>query len=163
VPHPHADLVAGLYAALARGDGPGMAACYGPDASFEDPVFRLHGPPVGAMWRMLCERATDLRVAARDIAADGATGSAHVEAWYAFGPARRPVHNIIEARFTFGGGRILEHRDRFDFHRWAGQAFGLAGRLLGWAPPFHALVRRRSATTLEQYIARRGLGIAGEA
>jgi hypothetical protein len=41
-----------------------MAAAYAPTARFSDPVFQvLTGPRIGAMWRMLCERATDLRVA----------------------------------------------------------------------------------------------------
>lgn len=40
-----------------------MAACYAPDVRFSDPVFgELRGAQAGDMWRMLAERATDLRV-----------------------------------------------------------------------------------------------------
>ena len=45
-----------------------MAACYAPNAHFIDPVFELQGAEIGAMWTMLCERGSDLRVESRDVA-----------------------------------------------------------------------------------------------
>jgi hypothetical protein len=134
-----------------------MGACYTPDARFEDPVFTLSGWEVPAMWRMLCERATDLRIEFRDIRADGDSGSAHLEAWYTFSATGRPVHNVIDATVTFQNGKILTHHDRFDFHRWAGQALGWRGKLLGWTPMLHTAVRRRSAAALAAYADSRGL------
>ena len=44
-----------LYKAFAELDSKTMAACYAPDATFEDPVFNLRGRThVGGMWAMLC-------------------------------------------------------------------------------------------------------------
>ena len=49
-------LIKRFYAAFAALDADTMQACYAPDASFEDPVFKLQGrEQIGAMWRMLCE------------------------------------------------------------------------------------------------------------
>ncbi|HEX5004390.1 MAG TPA: nuclear transport factor 2 family protein [Gemmatimonadales bacterium] len=148
----HVDLIAGFYGAFQRRDAAAMAACYGPDARFSDPVFpALSGPAVGAMWRMLCARGADLRVEARNITADATGGSAHWEAWYTFAATGRPVHNIIEASFRFADGRIQVHVDRFSFHRWARQALGPKGALLGWLPPVQRAVQAQAARALASY------------
>ncbi len=69
----HARLIRGFYAAFHRRDHEAMAACYAPEAQFRDPVFMdLTGWRIAAMWRMLCERATDLHVSVADVAADAA-------------------------------------------------------------------------------------------
>ena len=149
------DLILGLYAALARRDGAAMAACYTPDATFSDPVFvGLKGAEVGGMWRMLCERATDLRVEASDIRADATTGTAHVEAWYPFSATGRQVHNVISASFHFSDGKISAHRDHFDLWRWTRQALGAKGLLLGWSPLVQNVVRRQARASLERWMAR---------
>jgi ketosteroid isomerase-like protein len=155
--HPNAALIAGFYSAFQRREAPVMGAAYSPDAVFEDPVFSLHGWRVPAMWAMLCERATDLRITFGEVRADDAAGSASWEAWYTFSGTGRPVHNRIQASFRFAGGRILEHRDSFDLWRWAGQALGLKGRLLGWAGPVQATIRRQAARALDRYCQERGL------
>jgi ketosteroid isomerase-like protein len=155
-PHPNAELVTGFYQAFQRRDADAMAACYAPHATFRDPVFDLTGAQVPAMWRMLCERGADLRIEFRGVRADGDSGAAHWEAWYTFSATGRKVHNVIEARFTFAGGRIAAHLDHFDFHRWASQALGLPGTLLGWAPPFRRAVRRKTAAALASWMAKHG-------
>ena len=145
-----------LYDALDRADGEAMAACYAPDATFEDPAFgRLEGDEVGAMWRMLCERSTDLDVTLEEAAADGSEGSAHWIARYTYTATGRPVVNDVRARFRFGAdGRIAEHMDTFDLRRWAAQALGTSGRVLGFTPLLGPAVRRRARGTLEEWRAR---------
>jgi ketosteroid isomerase-like protein len=57
------ELIERFYAAFAECNGAAMTACYAPDAHFRDPAFGdLHGEEVGAMWRMLTGRASDLRI-----------------------------------------------------------------------------------------------------
>jgi ketosteroid isomerase-like protein len=153
----NADVIARFHQAFQARDAAMMGACYTPDATFRDPVFDLAGWQVPAMWKMLCERGTDLRLEFRDVRATERDGGAHWEAWYTFSATGRQVHNVIDASFQFAGGRIVRHEDRFDFHRWAGQALGPGGRMLGWAPPFHALIRRRSAHALATWARRHGL------
>jgi hypothetical protein len=66
--HPHAALLHSFYDAFQRRDYRAMAACYASGAEFHDPVFtHLSGWRVPAMWRMLCERATDFRLEVNDI------------------------------------------------------------------------------------------------
>lgn len=147
-----AELIARFYTAFAARDAETMARCYAPDAHFSDPVFPdLHGAAVGAMWRMLCSRAADLRIAFHDVTASGDTGAVHWEAWYTYSATGRPVHNVIAAAFTFRNGLIARHVDRFDLSAWARQALGLKGVLLGWAPPVHRAIRREAAKALERF------------
>src|SRR4051812_46648134 len=59
----HLAIIERFYGAFARRDGAAMAACYAPEATFSDPAFgRLDAADAGAMWRMLTERAEDLRI-----------------------------------------------------------------------------------------------------
>jgi hypothetical protein len=101
---------------------------------------------------MLCERAADLQLTVDRIHAEGGSGSAHWEAKYTFSATGRPVHNVIEASFTFVDGRIQRHVDDFDLYAWARQALGLKGLLLGWAPPVQRAIRRQAARGLEAFV-----------
>jgi len=147
-----------LYAAFAKLDADAMAACYAPDAVFNDEAFSLRGrTQIGGMWAMLCDavkaKGRDVwNIETRDI-----TGrSAHWEATYRFSATGRRVHNVIDAEFEFdSAGLIQRHRDRFDFWRWARQALGAPGLLLGWSPLLRAKVRAQAAKGLERFIASR--------
>ncbi len=161
VTHQNAALIDGFYRAFQRRDHVAMAACYDPDAVFDDAVFSLRGWQVGAMWRMLCERGTDLRVEHSGVRADATQGSAHWDAWYTFSATGRKVHNSIDADFELRDGRILRHTDSFDLHRWASQALGLKGRLLGWTPFVQKAIRRSAARSLDAFAREKGLGDAG--
>jgi ketosteroid isomerase-like protein len=155
-------LIERFYAAFAERNGAAMAACYAPEVSFSDPVFPdLHGEEAGAMWRMLTERATDLRIELLEREAGDERGSARWRAHYTFTQTGRPVVNDVRASFRFAGGLIVEHRDEFDFHRWARQALGPVGLVLGWTPLLRASVRRRARAGLEQFRAERSPSAAG--
>lgn len=148
-------LLTRFYRGFTARDAEAMAACYTPDVHFSDPVFPdLQGSKAGAMWRMLCSRATDLRIEFHEPVVEGENGAVHWEAWYTYTATGRPVHNVIEARFLLRNGLIAEHRDYFNLYRWARQALGLKGVLLGWAPPVKRAIRRQAATALERYIAK---------
>jgi ketosteroid isomerase-like protein len=152
VPHPNDDLIVRFYEALDRGDGDTMAACYAPDARFSDPAFgELDGEAAGAMWRMLTERATDLSVELPEHEASDERGSAHWIARYTFGQTGRPVVNDIRATFRFRDGLIVEHRDRFSFHRWSRQALGPVGLVLGWTPLLQQATRKKALAQLAAY------------
>jgi uncharacterized protein len=151
--HANEALIETLYRSLGARDGDAMAACYTPDATFSDPVFpELAGERVGAMWRMLCKRAADIRVEASAIHADEREGRAHWEAWYTFTQTGRKVHNVIDARFTFHDGKIATHVDRFDLWRWSRQALGPVGVVLGWSPIVRNKVRDQAARNLSAFV-----------
>lgn len=149
-----------LYAGLQAGDGEAMAACYTPDATFQDPAFgRLEGPEVGAMWRMLTSRSTGVSVELREHATSGTVGTANWIASYRFGPEQRPVVNDVRATYRFtADGLIAEHVDRFDLARWGAQAMGPAQGLLGRTPVLALLVHRTTRKQLDAFRAAAGQG-----
>jgi ketosteroid isomerase-like protein len=157
-------LIERFYSAFAARNGAEMESCYAPDVTFSDPVFQdLHGPEAGAMWRMLTERATDLRVDLLERGAEGDHGTAHWQAHYTFTQTGRPVVNDVRATFRFGDdGLIVEHGDEFDFYRWARQALGTRGVVLGWTPLVRSAVRRRARQGLDEFMGREGT-IPGQA
>lgn len=146
-----------FYEAFARRDAAAMAACYHPDATFEDPAFGpLDRESACAMWAMLLGRSADLVVTHQVLRDSGSEVGAHWEARYTFTRTGRPVLNRIEATFTVEDGLIRTHRDHFGFWAWARQAFGPAGLLLGWTPWFQAKVRAEALRTLAAYRVRAG-------
>jgi ketosteroid isomerase-like protein len=153
--------IANLYTAFARLDADGMAACYAPDAQFDDEVFSLRGKrEVMGMWRMLCEGVKDKgrddwRLDFSNVAGEGAAGRAHWDAYYRFSATGRLVHNSIDAEFGFTPeGLIAKHRDRFDFWRWSRQALGAPGMLLGWTPMLRSTVRKKANGNLQRFLAK---------
>ena len=153
--HPNEELLQKFYTCFQQGDPDGMTACYHPDIVFSDPVFQtLKGERASGMWHMLLGRSKDIKVIFRDIQADQLNGSAHWEARYTYSATGHKVHNIIDARFRFQDGKILVHQDTFDIRKWASQALGLRGRLLGWTPLMQKTIRQRAAQTLEAYMNR---------
>lgn len=150
-----------FYRAFERLDADAMARAYAPDATFEDEVFRLSGrDEIGAMWAMLCDAIRkngqpQWRLVATAIEADEIGARAHWEATYRFSATGRRVHNAIDAEFVLREGLILAHRDRFDFYRWARQALGPSGWLLGWTPLLRGKVRAQAARNLAAFRARK--------
>ncbi len=138
-----------FYEAFKARDAAAMNACYHPQVVFTDPAFgSLEGDDARAMWTMLCERGKDLAVEYRDVTADDTSGSAHWEARYTFSATGRAVHNIVDARFGFADGLIRTHVDDFDFGRWAGQALGLPGKLLGRTSFFRGMFQKKARAML---------------
>jgi len=145
-------LIERFYEAFGDCDGAAMTACYADDAHFRDPAFGdLNGDEVGAMWRMLTGRATDLEIELREHDAGEDRGSAHWIARYTFSSGR-PVVNDIRASFRFADGLIADHVDEFDFRRWARQALGPSGIAIGTLPPLRNAARRRARAQLDQFI-----------
>ena len=149
----NAELIEGFYAAFAAGDHATMAAAYADDATFSDPVFpKLSADEACAMWRMFCTSGNDITVTHTGVSADEANGSAHWEAVYAFPKTGRQVHNKIDASFRFRDGKIVEHRDDFNFYSWTRQALGTPGVLLGWSPVVQGQVRKQAASQLKRFM-----------
>ena len=150
--HANAELIRRFYTAFQQLDAESMAACYTEDVHFRDPAFgELHGREAADMWRMLCQRARDFSLTFDGITADDQRGTAHWVATYTFSQTGNQVVNHIEANFRFRDGKIVEHRDHFDLWRWAGQALGIKGLLLGWAPFVQNAIRQQAAKGLAAF------------
>jgi ketosteroid isomerase-like protein len=147
------ELIERFYEAFGRCDGAAMSACYAPGAHFRDPAFGdLEGDQIGAMWRMLTGRATDLKIELHEHEATGDSGSAHWIARYTFNTGR-PVVNDIQAKFRFADGLIAGHVDDFDFRNWAKQALGPMGNLVAVLPPLRKKARAQALGQLNEFIA----------
>ena len=150
--HPNETIIREFYAAFARRDAEAMARCYHPEIFFSDAVFqRLRGPEAADMWRMLLSRATDLVVTLDEAKGDEDGARARWTARYTFTRTGRPVVNRIGAMFAFRDGLIVRHYDSFSFWRWAAQALGPVGMLLGWFAPLKWKVRRDAMRSLERF------------
>jgi ketosteroid isomerase-like protein len=140
-----------LYEAFGQCNGAAMTACYAPGAHFQDPAFGdLEGDEIGAMWRMLTGRATDLKIELHEHDAGEEIGSAHWIARYTFSTGR-PVVNDIQAKFRFADGLIVDHVDDFDFRKWAKQALGPMGNLVAVLPPLRAKARAKALDQLAAF------------
>lgn len=146
------ELIQRFYQAFQQRDAETMAACYAEDVHFSDPVFTdLRGADAGDMWRMLCAKAQDFSLTFEGVTADEHSGQARWVASYTFSQTGNRVVNHIQASFRFRDGKISEHRDQFDLWRWAAQALGLKGRLLGWAPFVQNAIRQQAGKGLAAF------------
>jgi ketosteroid isomerase-like protein len=141
-----------FYSAFAQKDWQTMQACYHQDVVFEDPAFgQLKGDDARKMWKMLCEQGKDMTLEYSNIVCDENIGSAHWEAKYTFSKTGRKVHNIIDATFEIKDGQIIKHTDKFNLHKWAGQALGLSGKLLGGTNFFKKKLNAQTNSLLRKY------------
>jgi len=151
------ELIDKFYSAFQNIDSETMGSCYHPDVVFTDPAFgTLNGDRAKAMWKMLCISGKDLKVIYNNVSSDDNTGSAHWEADYTFSKTGRKVHNEIDAQFKFKDGLIIEHTDDFNLRKWAGQALGFKGKLLGGTAFFRKKLHGQTNHTLSKFIAENG-------
>jgi hypothetical protein len=105
------------------------------------------------MWHMLIERAKgNIKVNFSNVEADEKTGRVNWVAEYPFSATGRHVINRIHAEFEFRDGKIIRHTDHFNLHKWAGQAMGLKGQLLGWLPFFRKKVQKTAREGLNRFL-----------
>lgn len=125
-------LIHRFYTAFQQRDFATMQSCYADNATFSDPAFvNLNAAEVRAMWQMLLTRGKDLQMEYKNVSTKGNEGSAEWIATYTFSQTKRKVTNHIKANFVFENGKIIQHKDHFDFYIWSRQALGFTGLLLG--------------------------------
>lgn len=146
--------IVNFYKAFENLDAEKMIEYYHKDIKFEDPAFGiLEAEKAKNMWRMLCrsQKGQNFNVKASKIEYGNSKGSAHWEAHYVFSKTGRKVHNIINAEFEFEDGKIIKHTDRFDLYKWAKQALGLKGALLGWTAFFRKRLISQTNKMLSEF------------
>jgi len=126
-------LIHHFYSSFQRKDVQAMQDCYAAGATFSDPVFtNLNAAEVRSMWAMLLKNGKDMRVEFKNIEGNDNCVTAEWDAWYTFSKTGNKVHNQIKASFLIENGKIVKHTDQFSFYKWAKQALGVTGVLLGW-------------------------------
>ena len=144
-------LIQKFYDSFAAGDSAGMVDCYADDIEFQDPAFGpLKGEHAKNMWRMLL-KTPGIKITVSNIKADDQTGSADWVAEYTFSLTGKKVINKVHADFIFSNDKITKHTDYFNFWKWASQAFGFKGVLLGWTPLMKNKVREQALARLGKF------------
>ena len=147
------NIIKKFYQAFTDLDPETMASCYHDDIVFEDPAFGvLQGEKAKNMWRMLCESQKGKGFIVE--ASNFTSNSAHWEAHYVFSQTGRKVHNIIDAEFEFKDGKIIKHTDHFNLHKWAKQALGFKGMLLGSTGFFKKKLNAQTNRLLSKFESR---------
>jgi limonene-1,2-epoxide hydrolase len=148
-------IIHNFYSAFQRKDADLMAGLYHKDAEFSDPAFGdLKGSEIGSMWKMLCASDGELTISFSILSSERDMVKARWEAWYTFSKTGRKVHNKINASFKIKEALITEHHDVFDLHKWAKQALGLKGLLLGGTSFFRKKLQSTTQTTLQKFISK---------
>ncbi len=148
------EIVHQFYQCFASKDVEGMVSLYHDQVQFTDPAFgTLQGERAKMMWRMLIERGSDnLSITHHNVQKINDTVQAQWHADYLYGAKKRKVHNEVQAQFRFKDGKIIEHVDDFNLHRWAKQALGFSGLLLGGTNFFKNKIQKTTNTFLDKYI-----------
>ncbi|MCB0482161.1 MAG: nuclear transport factor 2 family protein [Flavobacteriales bacterium] len=143
-----------FYTHLKNLDAEALIELYHPDALFEDPAFgRLKGERIKNMWRMLLDPTNNsqLSISYSNVICDGITGTASWEANYIFTVTGRKICNKITSTFELKDGLIIKHDDKFELYKWAKQALGLTGYLVGWTKFFQQNLQGKTHYKLDKF------------
>ncbi|HAT76068.1 MAG TPA: nuclear transport factor 2 family protein [Flavobacterium sp.] len=142
-----------FYTAFANADAEQMCKCYHPNIQFSDPAFGLlKVEEVCQMWKMLIERSKgNLKIDFSEVKANEHLGSAVWTAKYNFSRTNRKVVNTITSKFYFQEGLIIKQTDDFNFWKWAKQALGISGLLLGWTIFLQKKIQKQARMSLKTY------------
>lgn len=138
-------------------DYQGMNSCYSNDIVFNDPAFGLlRGDEAKAMWEMLCKNAKDFSLTFSNIQLlDEEYATCNWVATYTFSKTGRKVVNNIKAFMRLKDGKIIEHSDGFKLSKWAAQALGFKGALLGWTGFMKRKIQQNARKNLIAFIEKK--------
>ena len=146
-------LIIKFYMAFQNKDFKTMQGCYADNATFSDEAFKnLNASQVRAMWEMLISRGKDLTLIFKNVQATPNGATAEWVAYYTFSKTGRKVENHIKASFIIENGKIVQHLDQFNFHKWSKQALGTVGLLLGWTSFFQNKVSETAMSGLADFM-----------
>lgn len=149
-------LIHHFYTSFQRKDVQAMQDCYAENAMFSDPVFsNLNSAEVRSMWAMLVNNGRDMRLEFKNIKGTENGATAEWDAWYTFSKTGNKVHNQIKASFMIENGKIVRHTDHFNFYKWASQALGITGKLLGWTSFLRNKISSTARKNLETFMTRK--------
>lgn len=105
------------------------------------------------MWQMLISRGKELKIEFGQIAQqDEERVTAVWQASYLFTATGKKVVNNVSSSFVVKDGRIVNQIDEFDFKKWAKQAFGFGGWLLGGTRNFKEKVGEQARKNLAAFM-----------
>lgn len=131
------DVMTDFYAAFVKQDTKGMEQLYSKDVKFQDAIFKYadRDGTMGMWNKILKDPKSKFSFELTSVEGDVVKG--HWKADYElFG---RKVHNEVDTQMTVKDGKIVEHRDSFDWDKWAKQALPAGG--LFTMSPFEQLAK----------------------
>lgn len=147
------ELIKHFYTSFQQKDAKAMQECYADNATFSDPIFSsLNSAQVRAMWAMLLKSGQDMRIEFHNIQSKSNSASAEWDAYYTFSATGNKVINKVKANFVIENGKIVQHQDTFSFYRWARQALGFTGLVLGWTSLLQNKVSKKAKKNLELFM-----------
>ena len=151
-------VIENFYTAFQQLDYTAMNSCYSDDIVFSDPAFGfLRGEEVKYMWEMLCKNAKDFSLTFSNIQLlDDEYATWNWVATYTFSKTGRKVVNHIKAFMKLKDGKIIEHSDAFKLSKWAAQALGFKGELLGWTGFMKRKIQKNARMNLIKFIEAKG-------
>ncbi len=154
------EVITKFYSAFQNLDYETMNSCYSDDIVFNDPVFGLlRGDEAKCMWEMLCKNARDFSLSFSTIELlDEEYATCKWVATYTFSKTGRKVVNNIKAYMLLKDGKIIEHSDAFKLSKWASQALGLKGALLGWSGYMKKKIQQNARKSLIKFIEKKNAG-----
>ncbi len=153
----NADIITKFYTAFQKLDHQTMSSCYSDDIVFSDPAFGLlRGEEAKSMWEMLCRNAKDFSLSFSNIQLlDEEYATCNWVATYTFSKTGRKVVNNIKAFMKLKDGKIIEHSDAFKLSKWAAQALGWKGVLLGWSGFMKRKIQKNARKNLIAFIEKK--------
>ena len=150
-------LVQKFYTAFQQKDYRTMNSCYSDDIVFSDPAFGLlRGVEAKYMWEMLCRNAKEFSLTFSNIQLlDEEYATCNWVATYTFSRTGRKVINSIKAFMKLKDGKIIEHSDAFKLSKWAAQALGWKGVLLGWTGFMKRKIQKNARKNLIAFIEKK--------
>lgn len=151
-----------FYTAFQKLDHQTMNSCYSDDIVFSDPAFGLlRGDEAKSMWEMLCKNAKDFSLTFSNIQLlDEEYATCNWVATYTFSKTGRKVINSIKAFMKLKDGKIIEHSDAFKLSKWAAQALGLKGVLLGWTGFMKRRIQKNARKNLIGFIEKKNASLS---
>jgi ketosteroid isomerase-like protein len=153
----NAEVISKFYTAFQQLDYQTMNSCYSDDIVFNDPAFGLlRDDEAKSMWEMLCKNAKDFSLTFSNIQLlDEEYATCNWVATYTFSKTGRKVVNNIKAFMRLKDGKIIEHSDGFKLSKWAAQALGLQGVLLGWTGFMKRKIQKNARRNLVAFIEKK--------
>ena len=153
----NAEVISKFYTAFQQLDYQTMNSCYSDDIVFNDPAFGLlRGDEAKSMWEMLCKNAKNFSLTFSNIQLlDEEYATCNWVATYTFSKTGRKVVNNIKAFMRLKDGKIIEHSDGFKLSKWAAQALGLPGVLLGWTGFMKRKIQKNARKNLVTFIEKK--------
>lgn len=147
------DLIKKYFTAFSKRDFKTMQQCYHTDACFSDPVFaNLNYKQIKAMWHMLCENGSDLKIGFHITDSYDNIVKANWNAAYTFSKTGNVVANIVHSKFLLKEELIIEQTDSFDLWRWSRMALGIHGVMFGWTNFLEHKIQTNANNQLKRFI-----------